>query len=97
LQKYKQYEKTRQYLNQCQDAEFKRTTINFKIRGLKKKKKDVKRGWRDGSVVKNTNYSSRGPGLNSQHPQAVHNSLQLQGIRHPHTDIHAGKTSMHMK
>jgi len=30
---------------------------------------------------------------------AAHNCLQLQfqGIQHPHTDIHAGKTPMHMK
>jgi hypothetical protein len=31
-------------------------------------------GWRDGSEVKNTDYSSRGPGFNSQHP---HGSSQL--------------------
>ena len=27
-----------------------------------------KRDWRDGSVVKSTGYSSRGPRFNSQHP-----------------------------
>jgi hypothetical protein len=35
---------------------------------LKKKKKE-KLGWRDGSVVKNTDCSSRGPEFKSQHPQ----------------------------
>jgi hypothetical protein len=30
-------------------------------------------GWRDGSVVKNTDYSSRGPEFNSQQP---HGGLQ---------------------
>ena len=31
-------------------------------------------GWRDSSVVKSTDYSSRGPRFNSQHP---HGSSQL--------------------
>ena len=34
----------------------------------------VASGWRDGSVVKSTGCSSRGPGFSSQHP---HGSLQL--------------------
>jgi hypothetical protein len=45
--------------------------------------------WRECSVVKNTDYSHRGPGLNSQHP---HGSSQLyrpvQEIPHPPSDTH---------
>jgi hypothetical protein len=36
-------------------------------------KKEKKRGWRDGSVVKNTDCSSRGPEFKSQQP---HGGLQ---------------------
>ena len=54
--------------------------------------------WRDGSLVKSTDCSSRGPKFSSQHP---HGSSQLtvpynchssSRAGHPHTDIHAGKT-----
>jgi hypothetical protein len=46
----------------------------------------------DGSAVKSTDRSSRGTGFNSQHP---HGSSQLSVM--PKSDIHAGKTSMHIK
>ena len=54
-------------------------------------------GWRDGSVVKSTGCSSRGPQFNSQHP---HGSSQLSvtpasGDPTP-SDIHAGKTPVQM-
>ncbi|CAO2590642.1 hypothetical protein LEMLEM_LOCUS5939, partial [Lemmus lemmus] len=47
-------------------------------------------GWRDGSVVKSTDCSSRGPGFNSQHP---HGSSQLSEDPVPgdltlHTNAH---------
>jgi hypothetical protein len=35
---------------------------------FKKFKKELLRGWRDGSAVKSTNCSSRGPEFNSQQP-----------------------------
>ena len=53
--------------------------------------------WREGSVVKRTDGSSRGHGFNSQHP---HGSSQLSvkfRIQHTYTDRHAGKTPMHRK
>jgi len=34
----------------------------------KKKKKVRPEGWRDGSLIKSTNFSSRGLEFNSQHP-----------------------------
>jgi hypothetical protein len=36
--------------------------------------RNTEEGWRDGSVDKSTDYSSRGPGFKSQHP---HGSSQL--------------------
>jgi hypothetical protein len=36
--------------------------------------------WRDGSVVKNTDCSSRGPEFNSQQPQASHNYLHSYSV-----------------
>jgi hypothetical protein len=36
------------------------------------------RGWRDGSVVKRTDYSSRGPEFNSQQPNG--GSQPLMGV-----------------
>jgi hypothetical protein len=51
------------------------------------------RGWRAGSVVRNTSCSSRGLGFNSQHPQL----FVTPGSDPPQTDIHADKTQMHIK
>ena len=42
--------------------------IRFLQALLRCQKKTVRLGWRDGSVVKSTNYSSRGPEFNSQQP-----------------------------
>lgn len=49
-------------------------------------------GWRDGSIVKGTDCSSRGPGINSQHPFG---GLQLSfpGTPHPYVS----KTPMNNK
>jgi hypothetical protein len=66
------------------------------------------RGWRDGSAVKNTGCSSRGPRFNSQHP---HGGSQLcDTVPHTtvcnssskksgafNTDRHTGKTPKHAK
>jgi hypothetical protein len=55
-------------------------------------------GWRDGSVVKITSCSFKGPGFCYQLP---HSSSQLSEIpvpgEHSLTYIHAGKTPMHIK
>jgi hypothetical protein len=37
--------------------------------------KNASRGWRDGSVVKSTDCSSRGPELNSHNHMVPHNHL----------------------
>jgi hypothetical protein len=42
--------------------------------GILSSNKKANKGWRDGSVVKSTPYSSRGLGFNSQHP---HGGSQL--------------------
>jgi hypothetical protein len=55
--------------------------------------------WRDGSLVKGTGYSSKGPRFNSQHPQGSSqlSIISCPGIRHLHTNRHAGRTPMHIK
>ena len=54
-------------------------------------------GWRNGSVVKITDCSSRGLRFNSEHPCGCSQlKLQIQGIQHPHTDRYAGKTPRHI-
>ncbi|CAH6942478.1 Sorcs1 [Phodopus roborovskii] len=70
-----------------------------------------KRGWRDGSAVKNIGCSCRGPGFNSQHQQGGSQasvtpvprdptpSSDLQGHQEHTwcTDMHPGKTPIHIK
>ena len=56
-------------------------------------------GWRDGSVVKSTGYSSRGPEFKSQHPHgssrlSVTPVWDIRSVRS--ADIHADKTSPHL-
>jgi hypothetical protein len=60
-------------------------------------KKSIYQGWRDGSEVKNTSFSSKGLGFNSHHSHGSSQLIVTPGILHPHTDIHAAKTLMHMK
>lgn len=46
------------------------------------------RGWRDGSSIKSTGCSSRGPRFNSQHPDGISQLLVTVVLysQHPHTD-----------
>jgi hypothetical protein len=68
------------------------------------------KGWRDGSTVKNTDYSSRGPGFNFQNvhdnqqpsitlvPENPASSSDLLGhCTMWYTDIHVSKTLIHIK
>jgi hypothetical protein len=71
-------------MNECstksEDCNNKTTFGSQPIKKKKKKKCSWGRGWRHGSVVKGTGYSSKIPRLSSQHP---HSSSQLSVIPVP--------------
>ena len=56
-------------------------------------------GWRDGSEVKNTDYSSRGLRFNSKYPQGCSqlSVTPIPGVPTPYTEICSSKTPMHIK
>lgn len=56
-------------------------------------------GWRDGSVVKTIDYSSKGPQFNSQQltRQLTTVCNHVPSDLKPDTGTHAGKTAMYMK
>jgi hypothetical protein len=56
----------------------------YLIKKKSKKKRTNKRSWRDGSAVKSTDYSSKGPGFNSQQPHTFCNFKILIPL-HRHT------------
>lgn len=61
---------------------------------------DVKareKGWRDGSAVPSTGYSSRAPGVHLPAPTWQLQASSSIGSNPSHTHIHVGKTWMHIK